>query len=175
MRFIKQMLTALFLGNCTLSDCSFIWGMVENYQTLSKIQPWPTFHLASVNSWPRLNFTPEMIIFHHSPHKQSILVLTECALCIQSCDDLPDAVINNKQICFVSFGESAIKCLLIISKWILNLKSYVYFSSSSWLEFWKSNTYFHLHFLTSCSSCKPFCKECASSNCLVNSCTFKEI
>ena len=26
-------------------DCSFIQGMVENYCTLSEIQPWPTIHL----------------------------------------------------------------------------------------------------------------------------------
>ena len=26
-------------------DCFFIWGMVENYCTLGKIQPWPTIHL----------------------------------------------------------------------------------------------------------------------------------
>ena len=26
-------------------DCSFIRGMVENYCTLGKIQPWPTIHL----------------------------------------------------------------------------------------------------------------------------------
>ena len=26
-------------------DCSFIRGMVENYCTLSKIQPWPTIQL----------------------------------------------------------------------------------------------------------------------------------
>ena len=26
-------------------DCSFIRGMVENYCTLGKIQPWPTVHL----------------------------------------------------------------------------------------------------------------------------------
>ena len=26
-------------------DCSFIWGMVENYFTLGKTQPWPTIHL----------------------------------------------------------------------------------------------------------------------------------
>ena len=41
-------------------DCSFIRGMVENYCTLGKTQPWPTIHLglrASVNSRPRLSFT----------------------------------------------------------------------------------------------------------------------
>ena len=26
-------------------DCTFIRGMVENYCTLGKIQPWPTIHL----------------------------------------------------------------------------------------------------------------------------------
>ena len=26
-------------------DCSFIWGMVENYCTLGKIPPLPTIHL----------------------------------------------------------------------------------------------------------------------------------
>ena len=26
-------------------DCSFIRGMVENYCTLGKTQPWPTIHL----------------------------------------------------------------------------------------------------------------------------------
>ena len=29
-------------------DCSFIRGMVENYCTLGKIQPWPTIHLGQV-------------------------------------------------------------------------------------------------------------------------------
>ena len=52
-------------------DCSYIRGMVENYCTLSKIQPWPTIHLSPR---PRLNFTSGIIIFHHSPHEQSIFV-----------------------------------------------------------------------------------------------------
>ena len=59
-------------------DCSFIRGMVENYCTLGKIQPWPTRFTsalwASVNSRPRLNFTSDTILFHHSPHEQSIFV-----------------------------------------------------------------------------------------------------
>ena len=29
----------------TIIDCSSIWGMVENYCTLGKIQPWPIIHL----------------------------------------------------------------------------------------------------------------------------------
>ena len=29
----------------TNTDCSFIRGMVKNYCTLGKIQPWPTIHL----------------------------------------------------------------------------------------------------------------------------------
>ena len=52
-------------------DCSLIRGMVESsvehYCTLGKNQPWPI-------SRPRLNFTSGTIIFHHSPHKQSIFV-----------------------------------------------------------------------------------------------------
>ena len=47
-------------------DSSFIRGMVENYCTLGKMQPLP--------SWPRLNFKLGTIIFHHSPHELSIFV-----------------------------------------------------------------------------------------------------
>ena len=59
-------------------DFSFIRGMIENYCTLGKIQPWPTIHLGPnrprVNSRPRLNFTSGTIIYPHSPHEQSIFV-----------------------------------------------------------------------------------------------------
>ena len=58
-------------------DCYFIREIVENYCTLGKIQPCPTIHSALralVNSRPRLNFTSGTIIFHHSPHEQSIFV-----------------------------------------------------------------------------------------------------
>ena len=48
--------------NKTNIDCSFTRGMVENYSTLGKIQP---FSL-------RLNFSSRAIIFHHSPHEQSV-------------------------------------------------------------------------------------------------------
>ena len=57
-------------------DCSFIRRMVENYCTLGKFNLSLLFTSAlraSVNSGPRLNFTLETIIFHHSPHAQSIL------------------------------------------------------------------------------------------------------
>ena len=59
-------------------DFSFIRGMVENYYTLVKFDHGLLFTsalLASVDSRPRLNFTSETIIFHHSPHEQSIFVL----------------------------------------------------------------------------------------------------
>ena len=39
-------------GVCkTNVDCSFIQGMVENYWTLGKIQPWPTIHLHPMGLW----------------------------------------------------------------------------------------------------------------------------
>ena len=58
-------------------DCSFIQGMVENYCTVGKIQSGLLLTLAlraSANSRPRLKFTLGTIIFHHSPHEQSIFV-----------------------------------------------------------------------------------------------------
>ena len=55
-------------------DCSFILGKVENCCTLGKIQPWSTKLRALVKSRPNLNFTSGTIIFHHSPHEQSIFV-----------------------------------------------------------------------------------------------------
>ena len=58
-------------------DCSFIQGMVENYVPSVKFNLCLLFTSAlraSVNSRQRLNFTSGTIIFHHSPHEQSILV-----------------------------------------------------------------------------------------------------
>ena len=45
----------------TNTDRFFIRGMVENYCTLGKIQPWPTIHPGDNN-------------FPLSPHEQSIFV-----------------------------------------------------------------------------------------------------
>ena len=39
---LKQSMNVVYKTNI---DCSFIRGMVENYCTLGKIQPWPTIHL----------------------------------------------------------------------------------------------------------------------------------
>ena len=39
---LKQSMNGVHKTNI---DCSFIWGMVENYCTLGKTQPWPTIHL----------------------------------------------------------------------------------------------------------------------------------
>ena len=54
-------------------DCSFIREMVENYCSLGKIL-FTSALRASVNSRPGLSFHLGTIIFHHSPHEQSIFV-----------------------------------------------------------------------------------------------------
>ena len=46
---MKNSMTGMYETNI---DCSFIQGMVENYCTLDKIQPWPTIHLGDNNFSP---------------------------------------------------------------------------------------------------------------------------
>ena len=53
----KKSINGLYKTNI---DCSFIRGMVENYCTLGKTQPWPIIHLGPTglgDSRPRLSFT----------------------------------------------------------------------------------------------------------------------
>ena len=43
--FLKKSMNVVYKTNI---DCIFILGMVENYCTLGKIQPWPTIHFGPV-------------------------------------------------------------------------------------------------------------------------------
>ena len=61
--------------------------MVENYCTLGKFNlglPFNSALRASVNRRPKLNFTSGTIIFHHSPHEQSIFVYYTLILLFKS-------------------------------------------------------------------------------------------
>ena len=76
----KKSMNGLYKTNI---DCSFIWGIVENYCTQGKIQPWPTIHW-DLYSRSRLNFTSGTIIFHHSPPEQSIFVVWSSKISLKS-------------------------------------------------------------------------------------------